>query len=186
MPGAPSKQVLPRSLNPRKFAYQNASLVGLVPNQELVRLGAAVAGLAGPIEASIDFRIDDSGKAIATGSIKASVTQICQRCLEEVSQILTVDLCLALVRSDEESRQLDKVFDPWLVDTEDGSTSFYTLVEDELLLALPMVALHEDLCIDESLLQSRDRTREKQGQEGADNPFKILAQLKNSSPNKKD
>ena len=53
------------------------------------------------------------------------------------------------------------------------------LIEEELLLALPMVAYHEHACVDASLYSSGESVEDEQEQQ-APNPFKVLEQLKGS------
>jgi uncharacterized protein len=176
MPGAPSVQVLPRSVNPRKFAHQDARLEGTIAAENLDRLRAAVVDVQNTVAVSLHFYIDDGGKAVVKGNISTDVVMICQRCLEQVTQTVNADPCLALVLNDDQSNALPTVYDPWLLDSEDGSANLYQMVEDELLLALPMVALHSKLCIDSALMQSQESKIEDK--EKRPNPFDVLEQLK--------
>lgn len=178
MPGAPSVVMLPRSVNPRKFAFQDTRLDGKVDPQELQRLADAVVAVCGVIDARLHFYVDDGGKAVVEGGASADVVMTCQRCLEEVTQTVSADIRLALVQSDEQSRNLPKDFDPWLIESEDGTANLYAMLEDELLLALPMVALHEEFCIDSALLSTGELSPQTSKKDKANNPFDVLKQLK--------
>ena len=184
MPGPPSVQVLPRLVNPRKFAFQDTRLEGSILSAGLERLRAAVVKVHDSIDVKLHFYIDDEGKAVVTGEARVEASMICQRCLEEVSQPLRADIQLALVRSDEQSRHLTKNFDPWLIESEDGSANLHTMIEDELLLALPMVALHKDFCIDEKLLHSKSASNVTDS-ETKESPFSVLKQLQKANKTSK-
>ena len=183
MSGPPSAQALPRLVNPRKFAYQDTHLQGFVASQALERLRTAVVGMADTVAADLQFYIDEDSKAVVEGEARVEVTMTCQRCLGEVSQTLVADLCLAMVLNDEQSRALNKRYDPWLVDSDDGSANLHTLVEDELLLALPMVAMHETLCVDPESMQSRSPNAKHVCSEKSENPFAVLKQLHSKKSN---
>lgn len=181
MPGPPSAQVLPRLVNPRKFAFQDTRLEGSILSAGLERLAAAVVKVHDSIEVKLHFYLNDDGKAVVVGEASVDVSMVCQRCLEGVAQNLRADIHLALVLNDEQSRGLPKLFDPWLIESDDGSANLHAMVEDELLLALPMVALHREFCIDESLLHTQ-APNEKAEAEIKESPFSVLKQLQ--APNK--
>ncbi len=178
MPGALSKQVLPPSVNPRKFAYQDTLIEGTIASDKLDRFRSAVVIVNGTIDAKLHFYIDGSGKAVVEGEVTAEVALVCQRCLENVSKQVCAKLCLALVKDEEQSKALAKSYDPWLVDSEDGSADLYATLEDELLLALPMVAFHPEPCIDAVLLSAKDPAQKDEETAERTNPFKVLEQLK--------
>ena len=98
----------------------------------------------------------------------------CQRCLSSMSEHLSCDSSLAVVWTDEEAATLPRYLDA-LVETETNS-NLWELVEDELILAIPVVANHpESHCSATQFL--RDRTK-LAAEKKADNPFQILEQLK--------
>ncbi|MGH8281213.1 MAG: YceD family protein [Gammaproteobacteria bacterium] len=66
---------------------------------------------------------------------------ICQRCFGKLSCPVTVDFSLIWVRSEADTARLPEAYEPLMSVT--GNVKLTELVEDELLLALPMVALHE-------------------------------------------
>ncbi len=73
--------------------------------------------------------------------VSAKVELVCQRCLDNVAYALKSKTTLTVVRDDEEAKRLLKELEPLLVD--DDELDLYQLVEEELSLALPSVALHE-------------------------------------------
>jgi uncharacterized protein len=73
---------------------------------------------------------------------RATVWQTCQRCLEPVAETLDIDRSLRFVAGEDEAARLDE-------DSEEDvlaltrTLDLVSLVEDELILALPLVPRHE-------------------------------------------
>src|SRR5690606_4073601 len=95
----------------------------------------------------------------------------CQRCLQPVTQSLSGELCLAVVWDEERAAVVPKTLDPLVVS--DDSVDLYGLLEDEILLALPIVAYHQ-----EGQCQRSGHYSTGEVEESRENPFSILAQLK--------
>ena len=107
----------------------------------------------------------------------ATVHRSCQRCLHAVALPLHVQRALRFVADETQAEQLDLDSDEDVL-TLERALDLHALVEDELLLALPMVPRHEH-CeppaagVDETL-PSDDETRE--------HPFAALAQWRGKPP----
>ena len=97
---------------------------------------------------------------------------------------LDAEIAVAVVWNEEEAAQLPTRFDLWIVPEERGDV--LAMVEDGLLLALPIVALHpqgED-CPAPPMSYGSEHEQSALASpvdEQSDNPFKILEQLKNRS-----
>lgn len=132
---------------------------------------------------AVDVQVgrSSSGVPLVTGHVAGRVEQQCQRCLEPVSGDLDVEFRLAVVvPGNEELAPAD--FEPWHADASDMTLG--EVIEDELLLALPMVARHDDAeCgplaarLTGAAGESDDGAEDSQAQE-RDNPFAVLRQLK--------
>ena len=87
-------------------------------------------------------------------------------------QPLDLDFRLGLVHSQEAAGQLPGRYEPLLVTAEPALIA--DIVSDEVLLALPIVALHHDRA------DCRALSKEYQSPDGAqrENPFAVLAELK--------
>lgn len=168
------KSRLKRLISPRKLAYSSLEIAGAVPSEALERLAEA-ADCSGDVEVSLAFSINEEGKLIAQGSINADMSYTCQRCLKPIApKAEHINIAYGIVKSEEEAKHLPSSLDPWIVSEDE--TDVYEQIEDELLLAVPVVAYHDDACIDESLLSSGDE-EELQVPE-RDNPFSVLSSLK--------
>lgn len=169
-------QSLPRHVNPRKMAYAGTVLCGKVDANRLNILADAVDYI-GDICVSLGFSIGDQGKLLVTGRIDAELAHQCQRCLKTMpSRHDIAEVAVCVVRNEDEAKQLPGSLDPWVVSDEDAD--FYAFIEEELLLILPVVAYHEEHCIDLSDLSTdADNTVSDNNQS---NPFSVLSALKKS------
>lgn len=174
----PAHKRIPRLVAARKFAYQGVVLEGQIPEHELRRLEQAVQGIHGPVEVKLHFATDDSGHRTLSGTLRGRVSITCQRCMQSMPVELEAEIAVAMVGSDEEARQLPQALEPWLIDREELEADLYEVVEDELLLSLPMVVYHDYACIDESLYSSGEEDAAASPEDVPPNPFHVLQQLK--------
>lgn len=173
--GTPEKPI-PRRLDPRKSAHQGAVFSGIIPPDALPRLQEAATAIH-RVHAEIEFSIGDQGKKLLTGRVSGDLDLICQRCLEPLGTQVSSDLTLAVVWDEEGAKQLPAACDPWI--TGEGEGDLYEILEEELLLSLPVVALHETDCVDHALFSSGDVTDDEA--EKKPNPFQVLKQLKGNT-----
>ena len=169
----PSLKPLPKQGDPRKFAQQGISLDGFVPVAALPRLAESVQETAGNIQVDLAFGISVEKKKIVTGHASAELTLVCQRCLDNVKVPVKSDISLGIVWDEEGAEALPEYLDPWI--TGEGIADLYDMIEVELLLSLPKVAYHEELCVDRQLFTSGKPVEVKKP-----NPFQVLEQLKSS------
>jgi uncharacterized protein len=162
---------LPRQVDPRKLVTQGATFDGPVPTASMMRLAGAVMSSEEMAQAELSFGRDDEGRAVVTGRVQLGVDLECQRCLKPVPCKLSGEVGLGIVWDEERAKALPKHLEPWIVESEAGD--LYDMVEDELLLALPIAAYHDT---DECRASGSYSTGEVS--DSAENPFGILAQLK--------
>ena len=87
-----------------------------------------------------------SGVFCVTGELTANLQLFCQRCLQAVQWPLKHSCCLSPVATEEAADKLVSDYEPWLV-VEGKKACLWTMIEDELLLSLPVVAMHpRDVC----------------------------------------
>jgi uncharacterized protein len=75
------------------------------------------------------------------GVLLANPWLVCQRCLEPFEARVESPVRVALVANDPDADRVPEDFEP--VQTQSGWFDLHEMVEDELLLALPLVPLHE-------------------------------------------
>ena len=132
---------LPERIDARRWADQARECSGTLATEQLSRLRESVISVLGPAQVSLKFWRDKDGRLRASGEIGARVQLTCQRCLEPMRVDLDVTVRAAIVASDEQARHLPEELDPWLLDQDE--LDVLTMVEDELILALPAIARHD-------------------------------------------
>jgi len=95
----------------------------------------------GSARVDLELGTDDEGYRSITGRITARAMVQCQRCLGPVALDLAADVSLAMVWAEKEIPALPSRYDGIVVGQD--PTDPLELVEEELLLALPLVAAHE-------------------------------------------
>jgi len=178
-----STGTLPHSLDVRKAAQRGLRIAAQLAPAELPRLLAALAGEEGTISASLVCSRDEQQHAVLDVEVSAELTVRCQRCLQTFLTEVHSRSRLAAVLTDEQARALPSDLEPLLavepVDLRD-------VVEDELVLAMPMFSYHVDAaCIDglgapATSAQAAEAPAQEAAVKQQNNPFGVLAQLRRS------
>ncbi|MDA0978381.1 MAG: YceD family protein [Proteobacteria bacterium] len=135
---------IPDLIDHRKLANQQREFNGSVPVSSLPRLGEALADDSGDVHLEIAFSRSELGQTRITGTVSASVSLVCQKCLNPYTQSLKSSLQVVVVPGEDALAALD--------DDEDGficgedHLSLVELLEDELLLSVPMIPRHPAAC----------------------------------------
>lgn len=166
---------LPESVDAWRMVSARRSFQGVLPIAGLPRLGEALAGTEGTAHYELDFGRDEFGTAYLAVRVQAPLTLTCQRTLEPFVLPVTVDSQLGLIRSEREESALPPGFEPLLV-ADDGKLSLADVIEDELLLALPLVPVNPDSQLPEEVVGPAPE--EISGEGRSDNPFAVLRELK--------
>ncbi len=107
------------------------------------RLKDMLSGNDGKLEAKFDFNVSDFGSKVRVRA-KPKLKVLCQRCRTEMPIQLLIDSQIILTRSEEELAKLPDEADVMVVENE---MSLKDLMEDELILAMPILSRHEsDQC----------------------------------------
>ena len=113
---------------------------GRLPLSAMSRLGGSLADLEGECRYALEFGQDGLQVPYVELSIDAGLPLVCQRSLERfVFPVRSVQR-LGLIRDEADEAALPEGYEALLV-PEDGLLRPAELVEDELLLALPVVPL---------------------------------------------
>lgn len=164
-------------IEPLALAAKGRTLKGQVPLAQLERLVPSLYGAEGVAEVELCFDRDEVGLPCVKGTITAELTLQCQRCMQAMVLPLTIDVSLGIVTSKAAAEKLPDNYDPLLVGAEPIKVA--DIVEDELILALPIVAMHE--VKDCPSGDQYQRTEEEAVQPKRENPFAVLAELKKES-----
>lgn len=165
---------LPTHIDPRKLALQGNLLEGTVNVEDLPRLESSVSSVCGPLEAKVQFGLDESRAKIVNGNAKVSVETICQRCLDPLVIELKAEFAVQVIWSEEHINRVAANYEPWLV--LDKMANLNELLEDEILLALPLVNYHDvGECTGDTFVEEVEAIGDEVV---SDNPFNVLLQLK--------
>lgn len=168
---------LPQRIDPIRAAEQGLVLRGRVPVRQLPRLFEVVVAEGDPIEVEFRFERDIDRRPFVALDCRAELLLRCERCLGEVrfeldqrQRLELIDGSVGTVEPGPES----------LVVGEDG-LYLRDLLEDEVLLALPLIPRHgsREACDQENLVWlAGPEVDEKPKPEQAANPFDVLRTLK--------
>ena len=109
--------------------------------------------------------------------------QTCQRCLAEVSTHLEVVRSYRFVADEATAEAEDDDCEEDLLAIS-REFNLLALIEDELLMALPQVPMH-DICPVQPKMAAVDENFESDGSAGKPNPFAVLAALKDKTKGEK-
>jgi uncharacterized protein len=170
----------PRRLDLAAFAEAEATLESESPLLDFPRLAGSVLPLADAPLPSVAWQASGSLRKVTGGAPEVQlhllaetvVTLECQRCLQPLTEPLAVDRRFRFAASEDEAARLDEESDDDVL-VLSHAFDLLALLEDELILALPLVPRH-DVC-PEPLPLADDAPAEE---EAPANPFAALAALK--------
>jgi uncharacterized protein len=113
-----------------------------VPLAELPRLRSRIPGIGGSVRGAVRFG-RRSRFAVAELSLAGKATLQCQRCMQPMELAVDSTTDVALIFAEADAAEVPEDLEPVLA--REGRVSAGELVEEELLLALPIVPLHEEL-----------------------------------------
>lgn len=178
-----SDSPVPAYVDTRKIFLQHAAIAGTVALDRLGRFTEMLASTKGAVYVELEFYNDEFGQHIVSGSLHAKVEVVCQRCLEPLEIVLDDDIKLAVLNDESKVAALDADLDPWICT--DTKLELSSLVEEQLILCLPIVSLHESAnCNSKSGYAVTASNNEPSPANGTVNPFAVLKSLKGSDRTK--
>jgi uncharacterized protein len=174
-----SNQARTDAVSPHELARKRGLFTGEIPIAAFPRLSPLVLTDT-TVSVSLAFMRDDEGRTRVEGRATLVPTLQCQRCLEPVERALSVPIDLCVVTTDAQAAEIAGELEAFVL-TEDD-VSIVDLVEDDLLLALPIQVCEAY----EECPRRPDLTYPADDEKGANetdparpNPFGVLAGLKN-------
>jgi len=168
-----SIQRLPVEVDPFRLVEQGRILEGKIPLGDFPRLQEMLVEETDKLViVRLEFTFTDTRLPVIKGQISVELEMLCNRCLKATTVTLQTMPEVVLVSSDERAEQLQQGFDTWLV--EDKQVFLRDFIEDELLLALPIVVAHEECTASRDLIEAIPDEAPQQEQ----NPFAALKDLK--------
>lgn len=163
---------LPPVLDAWRMVSSQRRFEGTLPLAAMPRLKQVLMDVEGDCRYELDFVRDPLGHNVLRVRVKAALPLQCQRSLERFLYPVSVDQALGLIKDEAQEASLPEGMEAVLVD-EDGELHPADLIEDELLLAVPVVPINPDA--PEIAPQWADELDEP---EEKPNPFIALAALR--------
>lgn len=136
-----SKQnLLPQKVDLFRFTENEINLEGVMPIKEMQRLCPSLSDDAGDVRVNVVFGVDEQGIRFVRGHYDAHLMLKCQRCMETFEHQVSGDLLLGIVSEENEVQMHSKGYD--VVVASDGMLSLHDIIEDELIIGLPIVPVH--------------------------------------------
>lgn len=160
-------------IDSQQFAADGDCITGNIPLTRLTRLHDALASQEGWLACELEgFReTDEGGTRLGLHlRVKGRLHQHCQRCLAEVGFDCAIDSRLMLMPPGAEWPEEELEAEDYDAIPASRELSVLSLVEDEVLLALPIVPRHADCAPPAELAEPSE--------ERAPSPFAVLAGLK--------
>lgn len=198
MPRPPRAAASPKALDVAAFCRDGGHLQGQMALADLPRLAESVLRRVDDAgEAQVQWRAAGSLQPVAGGTphclidlaILATLELECQRCLQPVAVPLDIERRIRFVHGEETAARLDEELEDDVLALA-PRFDLLCLVEDELLLALPLVPRH-DACPHgpAELGAERSAPGDAQGPDGpegaaerGEHPFAALAALRRPKP----
>lgn len=133
-----SRQSVPVTLDAWRQVTARRGFDGKVALRSLERLSDLLAEPDGDVAFSLEFDRDSFGIPYVGLVVTAELPLLCQRTLERFLLPVRVEQRMGLIRDESEEPGLPPGYEPLLLD-ESGELRPLDLVEDELILAVPVV-----------------------------------------------
>lgn len=168
------KVKIPQKVDPFRSAAKRLDYDGIAPKQNFSRLAEVVEAILKDIEVHVSFNVDLQGLTAFAGRASTAVKCVCQRCGKSFDLDLVAEFSYTPDQKKIESLGLTTEYD--FVDTDEfGEIDLYSLLEDELILALPIIPKHsENECPD----FEEEWVYGKVEESAKTNPFAVLNGLK--------
>jgi uncharacterized protein len=168
---------LPEFIDPLQCAEKRREFKGEMALSAMPRLAGVLAETSGNADVSMSFD-KRSSLSVLEGHVFAVLRLTCQNCLEAFDWPVDTDFKLGIVTSPDEANLLPDAFEPLLVG--EDKTPLRDIIEEELLLSIPAFPKHSEGNCFINKIRFGAATSEREGRLRSDNPFSVLAKLKNT------
>ncbi|MEK6805680.1 MAG: YceD family protein [Pseudomonadota bacterium] len=163
---------IPLKISASKAIARREHYEGSLPIAGFARLEGLLAADRGEISAKLEAGVDEAGLPHLRVGLTGVLRLVCQRCMKPFDWGLQASVGLRLVKTEAEEVQALHECEPYLV--QDDQLPLCDIVEDELLLALPMMPR----CKSCENKPSKAPPKEPVTETRRENPFAALKTLK--------
>ncbi|MDM8569003.1 YceD family protein [Thiotrichales bacterium HSG1] len=133
----------------------------------------------GHVQINWQFILDDKQRPTISGQVQTQLHMLCHRCLTPVT--ISINVKVALVVFTEEPSQYEELLPDYeAIVLPNKPVPLSNLIENELILAIPIVAKHEVCPSNEFQMQDEDIEDVEDVDKPSDNPFSMLEKLSKS------
>jgi len=167
---------LPLRFDPLLFARRGRHFTGNLPVQDLPRIMELAPNSECDFHVSMTFSMSSLQFPMVKGTIEGKIVQLCQRCMNNASIPISSQFQLILVTPDlvetasEEGHELFEYTGQSIMTAE--------LVEDEIILSMPIVAKHASIEDCDTTVRQKMHEFDEVPTDEKDNPFAKLKDLK--------
>ena len=132
-------------------------------------------------QVTLQIRRINAGHYRLVGQMQADLSLQCQRCLDDFKQAVDRKLLFETVLSKQQAEAVEAPFEAIIFETSDQELDLIGLLEDELLLEIPLVPKHADLkdCNQDMLKRAKEYVAEQEKPvQSKKNPFAVLEGFK--------
>ncbi len=133
---------LSKTINLDQMFKQTTSLTGQFSLVECLRLAPLLLSTDAVVDFSLQFMQDDASRRVVKITINCGLMLECQRCMQPMCYQVVIDNLLLVVASEKEAENCSEDYEPLLLTTDEVTLG--DLLEDELLLKLPLVVKHNE------------------------------------------
>ncbi|QKJ86770.1 23S rRNA accumulation protein YceD [Paramixta manurensis] len=169
------KVKLPLTLDPVRSAQKRLDYQGIYTPEQVERVAESVVSVDSDVECTLSFAVDNQRLAVLEGTADVAVTLSCQRCGKPFPHHVHITYCFSPVANEAQAEALPEAYEP--IDVDDfGEIDLLATIEDEIILALPVVPVHDS---EHCEVSEADMVFGKLPEEAEKpNPFAVLASLK--------
>ncbi len=135
------KNNLPIEIDPIALAIKNVTLEGTYTLKNFTRLREIAKNEDLCAEFKLQFERNEEGFPLIFGTITVPVDLICERCNEIVRFNFEIHPRLTAIISENKAKSLPDDYEPVVTNGEPVNLS--ALIEDEILLEIPMIPKHQ-------------------------------------------
>jgi len=143
---------LPTFIEPQQLAKHHSRLTGQMAVQHLLRLRDSLSEVRGNISVDWQFSLIEHNCIKIEGYINALLPVICQRCLLPMDMAIGLPVALTLLPVGHTENDLPDGYE--VITLTNTSISLISLIEDELILGLPIAPKHLNCPSNEYILAS--------------------------------
>lgn len=163
---------LQRRYQIQKEASRNGYFQGDIESRALAKLVGKFASDQAKVTVNFEFADSDYDCPVLNGRLETSLRVVCQRCLKVMDLAMKIDFNLLIDAPDELAHDstLDTIY------SDNGTIDIFEVVEEELILALPLVAMHDNSSCNEHWRPQGELPDVARNE----NPFSVLRKLKST------